>query len=447
MNKSFFLVLLLLLFSSCEEKLEPCHPDYISQKNSLEHSFKNLHSKNIDSYELERFKSDLNQYLQLPDKTCLIGESKFYGHDQVRALVAELPNDNKLRMKVVYGDDDRLETGEHSNPLFNHLAKSVAAQIPMENVSTSGELIAPTLGEYFNLCEGERYINQLSAATCSGFLVEDDLLVTAGHCVSSSIDCQSNYWVFDYLKDTTTLETNQIYRCKEIISQALESNGLDYAVIKLDRKVQGRDPLRFRTQGKVSSGSFVLVIGHPSGLPQKIADNAVVRNNDDQVFFSANLDTFGGNSGSPVFNEQGIVEGILVRGETDYRQSEEGQCTTVNYCTDIGCEGEEITRITNVAGLPDNRILSFTETFNALFKDKELADTNWVIRMNTRKHFNLRLSGRRFLNTCVAHVYRTDHRDWSNSDWENKVEFDCDRQDLFQSIYDSYLSLIERDTY
>jgi V8-like Glu-specific endopeptidase len=75
-------------------------------------------------------------------------------------------------------------------------------------------------------------------------------------------------------------------------------------------------------------------MGHPSGLPMKYADGAKVFGNFDN-YFSTNLDTFGGNSGSPVFNAKtNEVVGILVRGDIDYIEGEfEGRtCMRVNTC-------------------------------------------------------------------------------------------------------------------
>jgi hypothetical protein len=58
----------------------------------------------------------------------------------------------------------------------------------------------------------------------------------------------------------------------------------------------------------------VHVIGHPAGLPVKVASGKVTRNSDLEVF-ETSYDALGGNSGSPVFNSvTHEVEGIHVRG-------------------------------------------------------------------------------------------------------------------------------------
>jgi V8-like Glu-specific endopeptidase len=77
--------------------------------------------------------------------------------------------------------------------------------------------------------------------------------------------------------------------------------------------------LPYRKKGKINTNAKLVVIGHPSGLPQKVSDDGQILNNKEEDFFVTNLDTFGGNSGSPVVDlNSGMIEGILVRGEEDY---------------------------------------------------------------------------------------------------------------------------------
>ena len=61
-------------------------------------------------------------------------------------------------------------------------------------------------------------------------------------------------------------------------------------------------------------------MGFPSGIPAKIEDGGIVRSRRASTldYFTADTDTFGGNSGSGVFNDNGLLVGILVRGATDY---------------------------------------------------------------------------------------------------------------------------------
>jgi V8-like Glu-specific endopeptidase len=197
----------------------------------------------------------------------------------------------------------------------------------------------------------------MAAASCSGFLVSSNVLVTAGHCIKSNYDCSTYKWVFDFKVDhseqgAVSVPKSSVYNCKKIISRELNStNKDDYAVIELDREVQDRNPLPFRRSGKIEKGDSLAVIGHPTGLPTKIADSASVRALSGK-YFIANLDTYGGNSGSAVFNvKTNLVEGILVRGENDYITDAQGGCRASYVCKDGGCRGEDVTYITHISAL------------------------------------------------------------------------------------------------
>ncbi len=262
--------------------------------------------------------------------------------------------------KVIYGEDNRQDVYASSNASFVELSKSTAAMINPTNLKSVGsnevEISGTTL-EGRGICKTERFSKQISAANCSGFLVSDTILVTAGHCIKDMNDCKKYKWIFDYKVDSAdqgsvTVPSTNVYNCKKIISRALDGvDQDDYAAIELDRNVTDRQPLTFRRSGKIAAGDAIVVIGHPTGLPTKIADGATVRSLQGK-FFKANLDTYGGNSGSAVFNvKTQEVEGILVRGETDYVYSSAQGCQISNVCSSMGCRGEDVTFITNIEAL------------------------------------------------------------------------------------------------
>lgn len=258
---------------------------------------------------------------------------------------------------VIYGDDNRKDVFEASSQ-FVELSKGTAAMISNDKVSVANgtATISGDTLESRGICADERFAQQMTAANCSGFLVSENVLVTAGHCIKNDSDCASYKWVFDFKmdaekQDSMEVPASDVYSCSRIISRTLDNMTKDdFAVIQLDRKVTDRRPLHFRRSGQIGVGEAVVVIGHPSGLPTKIADGANVRSRQGK-FFVANLDTYGGNSGSAVFNVRtGDIEGILVRGENDYVQSERG-CMVSNKCPADGCRGEDVTYITNIKAL------------------------------------------------------------------------------------------------
>jgi len=268
---------------------------------------------------------------------------------------------------VVYGADSRVNTPEHRNWRYKSLASSVAAMIPNDALIRSGINRGGVLNFYksnlrtsTNLCPNERFGLQPDVALCTGFLIGPRTLVTAGHCVQNQEDCNNNSWAFDYTAKTdfdrlVSLDRRGVYKCSKIIKSVLnEENENDFAVIQLDRPVNRR-PLRLRAQfaSTIFLNEQVFVVGHPSGLPQKIADSAWVTKNygGKGKFFTTNLDTFGGNSGSPVFNAKTLeVEGILVRGHDDYEWDEKSGCTRPVSCRlhPSKCSGEHVTRITEI---------------------------------------------------------------------------------------------------
>src|SRR5690554_170842 len=263
--------------------------------------------------------------------------------------------------KVIYGEDNRVDVVNSNNSLFVELSRSTAAMIssvnlrPDEDAGTT-RIVGKTLRSS-GICATERFANQISAANCSGFLVGENLLVTAGHCIRNNSDCRGYKWVFDYKVDhedqgEVVVDSTSIYSCKRIVNRSLNSmNRDDWALLELDRNVTDRAPLTYRTSGKPRVQDPLVVIGHPTGIPTKIADGANVRSLS-STYFVANLDTFGGNSGSAVFNAHtGVVEGILVRGTTDYVYNRELKCQVSNVCTNSGCRGEDVTYITNIPEL------------------------------------------------------------------------------------------------
>ncbi len=252
--------------------------------------------------------------------------------------------------EVIYGKDNRLDVYESKNTLHRELSKSTAGMIHWGQLRSNSNSIysiinSKSLEEKLNVCSSERFSNQPANVACSGFLVAPDILITAGHCLKATgvpdKTCEDFAWIFDYdLKSEThnpliNISKDNIYECKEVLSTVLTPQ-LDYAIIKLHKKVVGRKPFKFRKTGKISDTASVVVIGHPSGLPTKISNSAKVLKNTHLTMFTTNLDTFQGNSGSAVFDAtSGVVEGILVQGKTDYVLSDPNNrrsCLQVATC-------------------------------------------------------------------------------------------------------------------
>ncbi|MCA9774203.1 MAG: trypsin-like peptidase domain-containing protein, partial [Myxococcales bacterium] len=273
--------------------------------------------------------------------------------------------------KVIYGPDDRrdyytLSAAERA------VADSTVAVIHTARLraGAGGATYSAVTGTP-GLCASEPFHDQPEAAFCSGFLVAPDLVATAGHCVNVST-CGTRAFVFGFYMTgpstpVTDFPAEDVYFCDEIVGREVNSgpeqggDGSDWAVVRLDRAVTDRDPLPVRTSamGAVGLGAALTVGGYPMGIPYKASGNATIQDASEAAFVKANLDTYGGNSGSAVFNSASvaagapIVEGILVRGQSDFVQV--GFCLVSNQCANSGCGApgnlEEVTRASEIEGV------------------------------------------------------------------------------------------------
>ena len=262
------------------------------------------------------------------------------------------------RQRVVYGVDDRKDIYQVKNAKVRKAADAVVAIVKASDLEADGHggwrLATSSYKDEFRLCSNETFSSQPLGCFCSGFLVGPDVVATAGHCVKNNADLATMRFVFgfrmvDLSTPRTSFAANDVYEGAALIGRKLTSTQTDWALIRLARAVVGRSPVAFRTAGKIAAAQKLFVIGHPCGLPQKYAPGASVRDNTPAAFFVANLDTYGGNSGSPVFNATNHkVEGILVRGENDFVKS--GSCFVSLVCPTTGCRGEDVTRASEWAG-------------------------------------------------------------------------------------------------
>ncbi|MGH1467939.1 MAG: trypsin-like peptidase domain-containing protein [Bdellovibrionales bacterium] len=272
----------------------------------------------------------------------------------------QIRNTASISPKVIYGNDSRRDWSEVLDQNLLNLADSTVGIMDKATVFISGD--TAKLDTYnLGLCENEKFSDQKIGPWCSGFLVAPDIIVTAGHCVESQSHCSNLSFIFGFAKkshshDPSKVKASDVYSCDKLVAQKFTDFNADWAVIKLDRPVAGHAPLKVRRSGSISPNTPLTLIGHPSGLPSKIARDGKVYDVRD-AYFRADLDSYGGNSGSAVFNaETNEVEGILVRGRTDY-QFKNG-CKVSNTCEDgvggkcqvkgNGLDAEHITKISEL---------------------------------------------------------------------------------------------------
>jgi S1-C subfamily serine protease len=256
--------------------------------------------------------------------------------------------------KVIYGIDNRYEIVDQLVP-HKELGQAVAAMVSdnkiFKNKNDSFSIRSfYSFGQRFHLCKDERFYDQPSLGTCTGFLVAPDILVTAGHCIDLPYyngvkpdTCNDYKWIFDYdlshQYENKEISVSQVHSCKEVLYLKHDTFE-DLAIIKLDRAVKGVTPLKF-SQVNVKKNDTVFVIGHPSGLPKKITTGgSVIKTQKGSKRFYIAADVYEGNSGSPVLNKQGEVLGVLLSGRTDFHYDDEKQCQKSNVCSegDLVCD-------------------------------------------------------------------------------------------------------------
>lgn len=313
---------------------------------------------------LKRKRADLSVQLRTLKRDIFIHElalRKRPGTTLPRLLVVEeLPDLNELRKKAkkgdfstkyVYDDDDRVSVEQHIEGLTElagsesdirrlialdgRLRSSRAVNI-LVNRSRLEKMIdgyrlatAPYRKLGYPACSGQRFAQDRQGGFCTGFWVGGDLVVTAGHCLKSTEAVRRTGFIFGYTSSGalpfSDFAPSHVYFGKELVARGDKRS--DFAVVKVDRTVNIGDtrPLRINRSGRLSVRTQVGLIGHPAGLPLKIAfaaDGSSEVKKVGDAFFEANIDAFAGNSGSPVLSGSQVsgyqVEGILVSGKRDY---------------------------------------------------------------------------------------------------------------------------------
>jgi hypothetical protein len=266
----------------------------------------------------------------------------------------------------IYGKDSRRELDDPRNPEWVQEAGDAVAlvidQTDLEDTDDGFVLGATLLSTQRTLCGTERFADQpaIPARSCTGFLIAPDRLVTAGHCIDDK-RCAQRAFVFGFAyrqddHEITQVNPEDVYFCERVLARELVPGDdgwsiIDYAIVELDRVVDGRPPLVL-SPARLPDDARLALIGHPEGLPMKVDFGRVVTNWEPFRFFT-DLDANGGNSGSPLLDRDSEeVVGILTGGTRDWVWNEEIECYDSHHCDtagDEGCEGQLATRANVVA--------------------------------------------------------------------------------------------------
>ncbi|MCG2725048.1 MAG: serine protease [Elusimicrobia bacterium] len=250
---------------------------------------------------------------------------------------ASLSSGQQMDVKkvVIYGDNTLRDYYLVDKPL-QELADSVVAIVRKssfifdEKNNTYKPMDIKIIGESKNLKKNADFYKQKILSFCSGSLVSDNLILTAGHCISSDpsdfVYFKDVYIVFGWKqsgkgKYNLSFTADQVYEVDDIVVREKQGDiknkntYQDYALVKLNRRVPNKTPLVLDRNGDfLVKGDKVFAISYPSGMSVKITDP-----NDAEIYeigkniFATDLDAFRGSSGAPVFDSYTRrIIGILV---------------------------------------------------------------------------------------------------------------------------------------
>jgi hypothetical protein len=277
------------------------------------------------------------------------------------------------RQRVINGADDRRELYElESVEAQTAIGASVAALMWSHRIDYRNPSVirAVSLQEARGVCPNEAFAAQPAAAFCSATLIDEDLVLTAGHCLGSGIEaarrrCGQLLVVFDYHyagPNELALDSSEdIYACRAV---ALYQHGFgattfqDMAILQLDRRVSGDRKPAILASVLPTVGDALVAASHGAGLPLKVdRGGEVVEVAQAWDHFVASTDSLAGGSGSPLFNMDLQLVGHQVRGASDWESS--GECARAIHSYTPGEQHQLVARSLQAlcgAGWPSQRL-------------------------------------------------------------------------------------------
>jgi len=245
---------------------------------------------------------------------------------------------------ALFESDDRADIATIENTQIQELGRSVPALILKKDLKKNKDGSFQSLGkdlvEDLLFCEDQKFaLTQKAVAACTAFYLGDNRVATAGHCFAK--DRASDYYlVFDYKADsrgvmTKTIAAKNVYALKKkLIKKVFKENSgpmQDFAIAETKRPILNRSAVVLSSEGRVKIGTPLFTLGYPLGQPLKYQPGSVVTRVDPyRNSFEHQLDTFAGNSGSPIFNAHtNEVVGIHVRSSSgSWQNNPEQACNT-----------------------------------------------------------------------------------------------------------------------
>ncbi|MBX9743816.1 MAG: trypsin-like peptidase domain-containing protein [Chlamydiales bacterium] len=240
--------------------------------------------------------------------------------------------------QVKFGDDSRVDLVNIESPVVRAQARAIACLMTSSELTESYDGVTrsyalsssvQTLRQRAGVSKKEKFAEQPAPGFGTAFLVGNRYALTAGHCVDNPIGIENMKMVFDFSVKAEgvrrVFDESSVYGIKRVVAFVNNPGGADWALVKLDRAVTDITPLAVEFSRKISRGAKIHMLGHPTGLPLKYASGSEVKKKP-KTTFTGDLDSFHGNSGSPVVNSKtNKVSGILIRGPESYSNDSFGK--------------------------------------------------------------------------------------------------------------------------
>ncbi len=172
---------------------------------------------------------------------------------------------------------------------------------------------------------------------CTGTLIDDDLFLTAGHCLDNT---ETGVWSLPHEKGGVPLSASELARefvvefgyetplqpelevardTVEVVRlEEYRSGGVDYALLRLSGHPGLRHGVARVSPSDATASSPIAILQHPAALPMKLAVGSVARVDGSRIVYDT-IDTLGGSSGAGILD---VATGKLVGIHTN------GGCTS-----------------------------------------------------------------------------------------------------------------------